>query len=64
VMFEDHLRNLETAAAFGFATVFVGATEKPAPYVDFATPHLHAFLRALVDTLSLTVSPASPSERA
>ena len=46
VMFEDHARNLEPAAALGFATVLVGAGGG-APYVDFATPRLHPFLRTL-----------------
>lgn len=72
VMFEDHDRNLETAAALGFATVLVGAPTPPgslpgslgAPYIDYATPSLHGFLRAVLDTLPLTGAPALPSERA
>jgi putative hydrolase of the HAD superfamily len=47
VMFEDHLLNLETAAALGFATVLVGAETAPGPHIDFATPRLHPFLRTL-----------------
>lgn len=49
VMFEDHARNLETASAFGFATVLVGASEWPGAYVDVATPSLHGLLETLVD---------------
>lgn len=63
VMFEDHLRNLETAADLGFATVLVGAASPPAPYVHHAAPRLHAFLRAVLDNQSLTAALASPSER-
>ena len=48
-MFEDHDRNLETAAAMGFATVFVGPPAPPAPFIHFATASLHAFLRGLVE---------------
>lgn len=47
VMFEDHLINLETAAALGFATVLVGRDTPPDRHVDFATTRLHAFLRTL-----------------
>ena len=47
VMFEDHLLNLETAAALGFATVHVGADAVVGGHVDFATPRLHPFLRSL-----------------
>ncbi|KAF0181731.1 MAG: putative hydrolase of the HAD superfamily [Caulobacteraceae bacterium] len=49
VMFEDHDRNLETAAAMGFATVLVGPPAPPAPFIHFATSSLHAFLRGLVE---------------
>ncbi len=47
-MIEDHARNLEAAAAMGFATVLVGTDVAPAPYVQTATPNLHVFLRTLV----------------
>jgi len=46
-MFEDHARNLETAAEFGFATVLVGAGATIGGVVQYATPRLHPFLRAL-----------------
>lgn len=63
VMFEDHLRNLEPAAELGFATVLIGPSAPPAPFVDHAAPRLHAFLHALLDNQSLTAERASPSER-
>jgi putative hydrolase of the HAD superfamily len=64
VMFEDHDRNLETAAVFGFATVLVGDVEQPTVEVDFATSDLHAFLRTVLDQRMLTAARAAPSERA
>lgn len=47
VMFEDSPRNLDTAAAFGCATVLVGAA-RPTNPVDFHTPHLHEFLHEVL----------------
>jgi putative hydrolase of the HAD superfamily len=49
VLFDDHDRNLETAADLGFATVHVGPPMASASFVDFSTPDLHAFLRGLVE---------------
>jgi putative hydrolase of the HAD superfamily len=46
VMFEDHARNLDTAASLGFATVLVGPGQAGGA-IDYATPRLHPFLRAL-----------------
>ena len=48
VMIEDHARNLQAPAAMGFATVLVGVDTAPGPYVQTATPDLHAFLAAIV----------------
>ena len=48
VMIEDHARNLEPAAALGFATVLINATPSAAPYVQFCAPRLHGFLRGLL----------------
>lgn len=59
VMFEDHVGNLATAKALGYATVLVGAETPPDPTVDFATTSLHAFLRA-----ALTPPAPAPSQHA
>lgn len=47
VMFEDSVRNLETAAHLGYATVLVGAAPRR-PSVQFHTPDLHTFLEEVL----------------
>jgi putative hydrolase of the HAD superfamily len=59
VMFEDHVMNLATAKALGFATVLVGPDAVPSATADYAAPSLHAFLRA-----ALTSPAPAPSQQA